>query len=99
MAKVSNGKTHELQPLGDSVKGVRNKVTDLYVERQCDYFDYFMKVNCRIDKLDDLNNQNYTARTLEDKEDQKNASKLRSEIDREIKSSLYNNLKLKLISN
>ena len=35
-AKVSNGKSYELQPLGDSVKGVRNKVTDLYVERQCD---------------------------------------------------------------
>ena len=89
-AKVSNGENYELQTLGESVKGVRNKVTDLYVERQCDYFDYFQKVNCRIDKLDDLNNQNYTARTMEDKEDQKNASKLRSDIDREIKSTLYN---------
>jgi hypothetical protein len=49
-----------------------------------------MKVNSRIDKLDDLNNQNYTARTLEDKEDQKKASKLKSEIDREIKSTLHN---------
>ena len=72
------------------MKGVRDKVTDLYVERQCDEPEYFMKVNSRIDKLDDLNNQNYTARTLEDKEDQKNASKLKSEIDREIKSTLYN---------
>ena len=89
-AKVSNGKDYELQPLGDSVKGVRDKVTDLYVERQCDEPEYFMKVNSRIDKLDDLNNQNYTARTLEDKEDQKNASKLKSQIDREIKSTLYN---------
>ena len=89
-AKVSNGNVHELQPLGDSVKGVRNKVTDLYVERQCDNFEYFKKVNARIEKLDDLNNQNYTARTLEDKEDQKNACKLKSEIDREIKSTLYN---------
>ena len=89
-AKVSNGSDYELQPLGEAVSGVRNKVTDLYVERQCDYFDYFMKVNCRIDKLDNLNNQNYLARTLEDKDDQKNASKLKSEIDREVKSSIYN---------
>jgi hypothetical protein len=89
-AKVSNGKNFELQPLGDSVKGVRNKVTDLYVERQCDEPDYFKKVNARIEKLDDLNNQNYTAKTLEDKEDQKNASKLKQEIEREIKSTLYN---------
>jgi hypothetical protein len=89
-AKVSNGNDYELQPLGDSVKGVRDKVTDLYVERQCDEPEYFMKVNSRIDKLDDLNNQNYTAKTLENKEDQKNASKLKSEIDREIKSTLYN---------
>jgi len=89
-AKVSDGSNYELQPLGEAVSGVRNKVTDLYVERQCDYFDYFMKVNCRIDKLDNLNNQNYLARTLEDKEDQKNASKLKSEIDREVKSSMYN---------
>ena len=91
-AKVSNGNgnDYELQALGDSVKGVRNKVTNLYVERLCDDFEYFKKVNARIDKLDDLNNQNYTARTLEDKEDQKNASKLKSEIDREIKSTLYN---------
>ena len=43
-----------------------------------------------VDRLDDLNNQNYTARTLEDKEDQKNASKLKGDIDREIKSSIYN---------
>ena len=92
-AKVSNGKYYELQPLGDSVKGVRDKVTDLYVERQCDEPEYFMKVNSRIDKLDDLNNQNYTAKTLEDKEDQKNASKLKSQIDREIKSTLYNSQK------
>ena len=91
-AKVSNGNgnDYELQALGDSIKGVRNRVTDLYVERLCDDFEYFKKVNARIDKLDDLNNQNYTARTLEDKEDQKNASKLKSEIDREIKSTLYN---------
>ena len=89
-AKVSNGNVHELQPLGDSVKGVRNKVTDLYVTRQCDNWNYFKPVNSKIEKLDDLNNQNYTARTLEDKEDQKNASKLKSEIDREIKSTLYN---------
>jgi hypothetical protein len=89
-AKVSNGLTHELQPLGESVKVVRNKVTDLYVERQCDEPAYFKKVNAKIDRLDDLNNQNYTAVTLEDKEDQKNASKLKSEIDREIKSTLYN---------
>ena len=89
-AKVSNGSDYELQPLGEAVSGVRNKVTDLYVERQCDYFDYFMKVNCRIYKLDNLNNQNYLARTLEDKDDQKNASKLKSEIDREVKSSIYN---------
>ena len=89
-AKVSNGTNYELLDLGNSVKGVRDKVTDLYVERQCDYFDYFKPVNARIDKLDDLNNQNYTARTLEDKEDQKNASKLKSQIDREIKSTLYN---------
>ena len=89
-AKVSNGKDYELQPLTDSVKGVRNKVTDLYIERQCDEPEYFKKVNSRIDRLDDLNNQNYTAKTLEDKEDQKNASKLASEIDREIKSMLYN---------
>ena len=89
-AKVSNGSDYELQALGDSVKGVRNKVTDLYVERLCNDFEYFKKVNARIDKLDDLNNQNYTARTLEDKEDQKNASKLRSEIDRDIKSMIYN---------
>ena len=72
------------------MKGVRNKVTDLYVERQCDEPDYFKKVNARIEKLDNINNQNYTARTLDDKEDQKNASKLKSEIDREIKSTLYN---------
>ena len=96
---MSNGKDYELQPLGDSVKGVRNKVTDIYVERQCDDFEYFKKVNSRIEKLDDLNNQNYTARTLEDKEDQKNASKLASDIDREIKSTLYNTQKsgLKLL--
>ena len=89
-AKVSNGNDYELQALGDSIKGVRNKVTNLYVERLCDDFEYFKKVNARIDRLDDLNNQNYTARTLEDKEDQKNASKLRSEIDRDIKSMIYN---------
>ena len=89
-AKVSNGDDYELQPLGDTVKGVRNRVTDLYVERLCDDFEYFKKVTARIDRLDDLNNQNYTARTLEDKEDQKNASKLRSEIDRDIKSMIYN---------
>ena len=89
-AKVSNGGAYELQPLADSVKGVRNKVTDLYVERQCDEPDYFKKVNARIEKLDNINNQNYTARTLDDKEDKKNASKLKSEIDREIKSTLYN---------
>ena len=89
-AKVSNGTSYELQPLGETVSGVRNKVTDLYVERQCDDFDYFKKVNARIDKLDDLNNQNYTAKTLEDKEAQKNASKLKSEIDREVKSTIYN---------
>ena len=70
-AKVSNGKSYELQQLGESVKGVRDKVTDLYVERQCDEPEYFKKVNSRIEKLDDLNNQNYTAKTLEDKEDQK----------------------------
>jgi len=89
-AKVSNGTSYELQPLGETVSGVRNKVTDLYLECQCDAFDYFKKVNARIDKLDDLNNQNYTAKTLEDKEDQKNASKLKSEIDREVKSTIYN---------
>ena len=89
-AKVSNGNDYELQPLGDSIKGVRNKVTDLYVERQCDEPDYFKKVNARIEKLDDLNNQNYTAKSIEDKESQRIASKLKSEIDREIKSSLYN---------
>ena len=89
-AKVSNGNDYELQALGDSIKGVRNKVTNLYVERLCDDFEYFKKVTARIDKLDDLNNQNYTARTFEDKEDQKNASKLKSEIDREIKSTIYN---------
>ena len=89
-AKVSNGNVYELQPLGDSVKGVRNKVTDLYVTRQCDDWNYFKPVNSKIERLDDLNNQNYTARTLEDKEDQKNASKLKSEIDREIKATLYN---------
>jgi hypothetical protein len=89
-AKVSNGNDYELQALGDSVKGVRNKVTDLYVERQCDEPEYFKKINARIDKLDDLNNQNYTAKTLEDKEDQKNASKLKGEIEREIKSTIYN---------
>ena len=89
-AKVSNGNDYELQALGDSVKGVRNKVTDLYVTRLCDDFEFFKKVTARIDRLDDLNNQNYTARTLEDKEDQKNASKLKGDIDREIKSSIYN---------
>jgi hypothetical protein len=89
-AKVSNGNDYELQPLGDSIHGVRNKVTDLYVERQCDEPDYFKKVNSRIEKLDDLNNQNFTAKSLKDREDQKNASKLKSEIDREIKSTLYN---------
>ena len=89
-AKVSNGSDYELQALGDSVKGVRNKVTDLYVTRLCDDFEFFKKVTARIDRLDDLNNQNYTARTLEDKEDQKNASKLKGEIDREIKSAIYN---------
>lgn len=98
-AKVSNGNTHELQPLSDSVKGVRSKVTDLYVERQCDEPDYFKSVNARIEKLDDLNNQNYTAKTLEDKEDQKNASKLKSEIDREIKSTLYNVQKQIIVRN
>ena len=100
-AKVSNGNNYELQPLGDSVKGVRNKVTDLYVERQCDEPDYFKKVNARIEKLDDLNNQNYLAKSLEEKEDQKNASKLKSEIDREIKSTIYNVQKLssKVIQN
>ena len=65
-------------------------MNDVYVERQCDNFEYFKKVNVRIDKLDDLNNQNYTAKTLKDKEDQKNASKLKSEIDREVKSTIYN---------
>ena len=89
-AKVSKGKSYELQPLCEAVSGVRNKVTDLYVERQCDEPDYFKKVNSRIEKLDDLNNQSYTASTLAEKEDQKNASKLKSEIDREIKSTLYN---------
>ena len=89
-AKVSNGNDYELQALGDSIKGVRNKVTDLYVTRLCDDFEFFKKVTARIDKLDDLNNQNYTARTLEDKEDQKNASKLKGDIDREIKSTIYN---------
>ena len=53
-AKVSNGKSYELQPLGECVKGVRNKVTDLYVERQCDEPEYFKKINSRIESLDDL---------------------------------------------
>jgi hypothetical protein len=97
-AKVSNGNRYELQPLGQSVSGIRNKVTDLYVERQCDEPDYFKKVNARIEKLDDLNNQNYIASTIAEKEDQKIASKLKSEIDREIKSTIYNTQKTKLIS-
>jgi len=89
-AKISNGSSYELQPLGDSVNGIRNKITDLYVERQCDEPDYFKKVEARIDKLDDLNNQNYTSTTLAEKEDKKQASKLKAEIEREIKSTLYN---------
>ena len=51
-AKESNGNDYELQALGDSIKGVRNKVTNLYVERLCDDFEYFKKVNARIDRLD-----------------------------------------------
>ena len=89
-AKVSNGGSYELRPLGETVSGVRNKVTDLYIERQCGDEEYFKKVNAKIEKLDDLNNHNYTARTLEDKEVQKNATKIKSEIDCEVKSTIYN---------
>ena len=98
-ANVSNGTNYELQSLKDSVSDVRNKVTDLYVERQCDEPEYFKRVERRIEKLDDLNNQNFTAQTSSEKEEQKEALKLKADIEREVKSALYNlqksgNLKL-----
>ena len=89
-AKVSNGVNYELHLLGDSVSDVRNKVTDLYVERQCNEPDYFKPVEKRIEKLDDINNQQYTAQTVEEKEEQKETLKLKAEIEREVKSTLYN---------
>ena len=67
---------------------------------QRDYITYIKNDNAiilnmsrkyaKIDKVDYHNNKNIQQKTLEDKEDQKNASKLKAEIDREIKSAIYN---------
>lgn len=89
-AKVSNGFQFELMTMSESVDNVRNKVTDLYIERQEEMPDYFEPVSKQIEVLDDLNNQNYIASSLIEKEQQKEATKLKIEIERELKSSIYN---------
>jgi hypothetical protein len=93
-AKVSNGSSFELKGLKESVDGVRNKVTDLYIERQEELPDYFEPVSKHIEILDDLNNQNYIPKNSEEKELQKEALKLKLEIERELISCLYNTQKL-----
>ena len=89
-AKVSNGMNYELQPLTNSVNGVRNKVTDLYIERQNDEPTFFEPVSQLIETLDDLNNQNFTPTDNSEKSEQKEALKLKAEIEKEIKSTIYN---------
>jgi len=92
-AKVSNGNCYDQIAISESVNGVRNKVTDLYIARQSDEPDYFDRVSKRIEMLDDINNQNFTPRSVIEKEEQKGALKLKSEIEKEVKSCLYNSQK------
>lgn len=92
-AKISNGNSFDLVSLKDSANDVRNKVTDLYIERQTDEPEYFDDVSERIEKLDEINNQNYIPQTLEEREEQKEVLKLKTDIEKEVKSCLYNTQK------
>ena len=97
-AKISNGNNYELQTIQESVDGVRNKVTDLYIERQTDEPEYFDDVSRRIETLDEINNQKFVPQNIVEKEEQKEYFKLKNDIEREIKSSLYNLQKVAMLS-
>lgn len=97
-AKTSTGDGYELVPVNETVDGVRNKVTDLYIERQSDEPEYFDNVSKRIETLDEINNQNFVAQSSHEKDEQKQSAKLKLDIEREIKSSIYNLQKTSLLS-
>lgn len=92
-SKVSNGNCFEILPINDSTSKVRNKVTDLYIERQSDEPDYFNNVSKRIEQLDEINNQNFIPTSILEKEEQKDMLKLKAEIEKEVRSCLYNTQK------
>ena len=93
---VSNGDGFEAIATEDALGAVREKVSDLYYERKFEK-DFFQPVWNRIQKLEELDEVEHEC----SEEEKKRKLKLRAEVERNIKSDIYNKQKYgkKLLGN